>query len=103
MLLFSERSEKVTFKMFHKTLHEQWIHNVYDNVLNIIKDQIALNGRIILTLLESVHITLRERSLLVGNGITVISVGHVTLKMSLVIVTSYFSQIVIELHHYKSN
>ncbi len=99
MLLFSERSEKVTFKTFH----EQWIHNVYD-VLNIIKDQIALNGRIILTLLESVHITLRERSLLVGNGITVIiSVGHVTLKMPLVIVTSYFSQIVIELHHYKSN
>ncbi len=102
MLLFSERSEKVTFKTFHKTLHEQWINNVYDNVLNIIKDQIALNGRIILMLLESVHITLRERSLLVGNGITVIiSVGHVTLKMSLV--TSYFSQIVIELHHYKSN
>ncbi len=31
------------------------------------------------------------------------SVGHVTLKMQLVIVTSYFSQIVIELHPYKSN
>ncbi len=35
------------------------------------------------------------------------SVGHVTLKNELVIVTSYFSQIVTELvtelHHYKSN